>query len=61
MAVPKQKQSRSRTRRRKAQWMRVKKPTFARCGRCRSPKRPHTVCSVCGTYDGRTVLDVEEF
>jgi len=56
VAVPKQKLSRSRTRRRKAQWLRGRTPTVTRCPRCREPRRPHTVCSSCGTYGGRQIL-----
>ncbi|MBW3663503.1 MAG: 50S ribosomal protein L32 [Actinobacteria bacterium] len=61
MAVPKRKMSRSRTRRRKAHWLRISKPTYATCPRCKSPIRPHTVCKECGTYAGREVIEVEEF
>lgn len=59
MAVPKRKLSRSRTRHRKAQWLRVKAPTAATCPRCKSAKRPHTVCTTCGTYAGRDVVEVD--
>lgn len=59
MAVPKRKMSRSRTRHRRAQWLRVSKPTYATCKRCKSPVRPHTACEVCGFYGGREVIDVE--
>jgi large subunit ribosomal protein L32 len=59
MAVPKRKMSRSRTRHRKAQWLRTSAPTYATCKRCKSPIRPHTVCGTCGTYAGRTVLEVD--
>ena len=59
MAVPKRKMSRSRTRHRKAQWLKTKKPTTTTCPRCKSTMRPHTVCSECGTYKGKTVLDVD--
>lgn len=61
MAVPKRKTSRSRTRHRKSQWLRISKPTYATCARCKSPTRPHTVCKSCGTYAGREVIEVEEF
>jgi len=44
MAVPKKKMSRSRTRRRKAQW-KVQRPTVSRCPQCKE----------CGTYKGREV------
>lgn len=59
MAVPKRKMSRARTRNRKAQWRRTARPTVATCPRCKAPTRPHHVCATCGTYAGRTVLDVE--
>ena len=57
MAVPKRKMSRSRTRHRKAQWLKASAPTYATCPRCKSPTRPHTVCPTCGTYGGRVVID----
>lgn len=60
MAVPKRKKSRSRTRHRKAQWMRTSLPATARCTRCKSSVRPHTVCPVCGYYKGRQVIQVGE-
>jgi len=28
------------------------------CKECGSPKAPHTICSVCGKYKGRQVVDV---
>jgi len=59
MAVPKRKLSRSRTRHRKAQWIKTAAPTYATCKRCKAPTRPHTVCSACGTYAGREVLEVD--
>lgn len=59
MAVPKRKMSRSRTRHRKAQWLGIKAPTNATCARCRTPIRPHTVCGTCGTYAGRTAVEVD--
>jgi large subunit ribosomal protein L32 len=55
MAVPKKKMSRSRTRRRKANW-RVAAPQTVRCPQCDSPKLPHRACLECGTYKGREVL-----
>lgn len=60
MAVPKRKKSRSRTRHRRAQWMKAATPTLARCSRCKSPLKPHTVCATCGYYAGRRVLAVED-
>jgi large subunit ribosomal protein L32 len=54
MAVPKQKQSHSRTAKRRAQH-KVSPPALRECPRCHSPSRPHRVCPVCGTYAGREV------
>lgn len=59
MAVPKQKMSKSRTRQRKAQWLRARRPHVAICPRCKEPREPHTVCQSCGTYRGRQVLSEE--
>ena len=60
MAVPKRKKSRARTRHRKAQWRAAPLPSRARCTRCQSPVRPHTVCATCGQYGGRQVLQIED-
>ena len=55
MAVPKQKQARSRTRKRRAQH-KISAPTLNACPQCHSPRRPHRVCPVCGSYAGREVV-----
>lgn len=58
MAVPKKKMSRSRTRRRQAQW-KLDKPRTSSCPQCGSAKRPHHVCPNCGTYKGREVVIID--
>ncbi len=55
MAVPKKKMSRSRTRRRKAQW-KVSAPTVATCSQCGAKHVPHRVCHECGSYNGREII-----
>jgi large subunit ribosomal protein L32 len=60
VAVPKRKKSRSRTRHRKAQWMRTSAPTVTTCPRCKSAMRPHVVCAACGYYAGRKVVEVRD-
>lgn len=60
MAVPKRKKSRARTRHRKSQWLRTPAPAIATCSRCKSALTPHTVCTTCGYYAGRQVVQVEE-
>ncbi|MDH3731011.1 MAG: 50S ribosomal protein L32 [Acidimicrobiia bacterium] len=57
MAVPKKKMSRSRTRRRKAQW-RLNAPRTAVCPQCNAAKMPHRACPECGTYKGRETIPV---
>lgn len=60
MAVPKRKKSRSRTRSRKAQWLRTALPARATCARCKTAIRPHTACGTCGYYAGRQVVQIED-
>ena len=55
MAVPKQKQSHSRTHKRRAQH-KISAPTYNACPTCHSPRLPHRVCPVCGSYAGREVV-----
>ncbi|MBX6723524.1 MAG: 50S ribosomal protein L32 [Dactylosporangium sp.] len=57
MAVPKRKVSRSNTRHRRAQW-KARATATAPCPVCRSPKLPHAACPVCGTYNGRQIIEV---
>ncbi|AGL20417.1 MULTISPECIES: 50S ribosomal protein L32 [unclassified Actinoplanes] len=57
MAVPKRKMSRSNTRSRRANWKATAVQTVE-CPQCKSPHLPHTACGVCGTYNGRQVLEV---
>ena len=59
MAVPKQKQSHARTAKRRAQH-KIAPPGLNVCPTCHSPRRPHRVCPVCGSYGGRTVVAVGE-
>jgi large subunit ribosomal protein L32 len=55
MAVPKQRQSHSRTNKRRSQH-RIETPGLRICPRCGAPRRPHRVCQNCGTYAGREVI-----
>jgi large subunit ribosomal protein L32 len=55
MAVPKQKQSHSRTNKRRSQHT-ITPPSLRSCPQCHSPRLPHTVCPVCGHYKGREVV-----
>ncbi len=55
MAVPKQKQSHARTNKRRSTH-KAAVPTINECPQCHSPRRPHRVCPVCGSYRGREVV-----
>jgi large subunit ribosomal protein L32 len=58
MAVPKQKQSHSRTAKRRATH-KLTAPTYNACPHCHSPRLPHRVCPTCGYYAGREVVATE--
>jgi large subunit ribosomal protein L32 len=57
MAVPKKKSSKSRRNmRRYSAAYQLDKPTSHHCPNCNELKRPHTVCSDCGFYEGKAVV-----
>jgi large subunit ribosomal protein L32 len=55
MAVPKQKQSHSRTNKRRSTHTITPPGTFE-CPQCHEPKLSHRVCRNCGYYAGREVV-----
>jgi len=55
MAVPKQKQARARTRKRRANH-KISAPSLNACPQCHAPRLPHRVCKACGTYAGREII-----
>ncbi|MDO8615706.1 MAG: 50S ribosomal protein L32 [Dehalococcoidia bacterium] len=55
--LPKKKTSTSRKQRRRAH-ISASIPDLVPCPQCRSPRRSHHACPVCGTYRGREVLAV---
>ncbi|THV42815.1 50S ribosomal protein L32 [Glycomyces buryatensis] len=57
MAVPKRRLSRSNTRKRRSQW-KGRAPAIQACPCPRKEAvRPHHVCTHCGLYKGRQVLE----
>jgi large subunit ribosomal protein L32 len=54
--TPKQKQSHSRTHKRRAQH-KIVQAAPNECPQCHQPKLPHRVCPNCGSYKGQDVLD----
>ncbi|MFP3983687.1 MAG: 50S ribosomal protein L32 [Desulfurivibrionaceae bacterium] len=57
MALPKRRHSHSRTRKRRAHDG-LTKPNVVKCDQCGEPKLPHRLCSDCGSYKGRTVIEL---
>ena len=55
MAVPKKRTSSTRRDKRRATHS-ISAPRLNRCPQCQSPRLPHRVCRVCGTYGGRVVI-----
>lgn len=60
MAVPKRKVSKARRDKRRSSHWKIEAPNLVACPKCGELKLPHRVCKACGTYDGRTVLAVDE-
>ncbi len=54
--TPKQKQSHSRTAKRRAQH-KIAPAASNVCPQCHQPKLPHRVCATCGYYKGHEVID----
>ncbi|HEX3693756.1 MAG TPA: 50S ribosomal protein L32 [Polyangia bacterium] len=60
MAVPKRRQSKSRSAIRRAQVMKKSVPHFVPCPRCSEPKLAHRMCAACGYYRDRLVVEPKE-
>jgi large subunit ribosomal protein L32 len=59
MAVPKRKHSRSRRDKRRTHQS-VKTSARSLCQNCGEVKPPHEVCSHCGFYKDREVIEIDE-
>ncbi|HTJ65698.1 MAG TPA: 50S ribosomal protein L32 [Alphaproteobacteria bacterium] len=57
MAVPKKKTSKSRRNMRRAHDA-ITAVGVIECSNCGELKRPHHICTACGHYDGREVVEV---
>lgn len=60
MAVPKGKVSKARRNKRNSANFKAAAPTLVECPSCHEFKQPHTVCSKCGNYNGKKVIDTEK-
>ncbi len=59
MAVPKRRKSRSKRDSRRANH-KIKAAVYNSCPKCEQPKEPHRICTTCGWYKDRYVLEVVE-
>lgn len=56
--LPKRKYAKSRQGKRRSHLARTA-PSLVDCPQCHSPKLQHRVCKVCGTYNGKEVIEVK--
>lgn len=59
MAVPKRKTSKSKRDMRRSHDA-LATPAHSNCPQCGAPKVPHRICASCGSYKGRTVIEIDE-
>ena len=59
MPNPKRRHSKRRTSNRRAHDG-LRRSIFSECPSCHEPKLPHRVCTKCGKYKGREVIEVVE-
>jgi len=59
MALPKRRHSRARSAKRRTNW-KLRSPAVHSCAHCHQPKRPHCICTHCGYYDGREIVEPAE-
>lgn len=59
MPNPKRRHSKERTSTRRAH-DHLKTSSLSECPNCHEPKLPHRVCTHCGKYKGREVIEVVE-
>ena len=59
MPLPKRRHSHTRGAKRRTHYKLVT-PNVIECPRCHAPRLPHHVCTSCGFYNGRLVLEVKE-
>jgi large subunit ribosomal protein L32 len=58
VALPKKRHSKARGRRRRTHW-KLTAGNLIPCPQCKQPKIPHQVCKVCGTYNGKQVIEIK--
>ncbi|MBN1282692.1 MAG: 50S ribosomal protein L32 [Proteobacteria bacterium] len=56
MAVPKNRQGKSRKNMRRSANSKLPRVSLSTCPQCKQPKLPHRVCIHCGFYKGREIV-----
>ena len=59
MPLPKRRHSRTRGRKRRTNW-KLSTPNVVDCPQCHQPRLPHHICTNCGFYNGRKIIEVKE-
>jgi len=59
MANPTHRHTRSRRDKRRANW-KITPPVITLCPECQEPRLPHRVCTNCGSYRGKRIIEVIE-
>ena len=59
MPVPKRKTSKSKRDKRRTH-KKIDAPNLTQCPQCGDSRLPHHACPTCGTYKGKTVVEVED-
>ena len=59
MAVPKRKTSKSRRDKRRTHYKAVM-PAIAKCSNCGEAVQPHNICTKCGHYNKKQVIEIED-
>ena len=60
MAVPKRRVSKARRDKRRSNVWKMSAPELVKCPNCGGYKRPHRVCTACGDYNGKQVIEIAE-
>lgn len=60
MAVPKNKASKARTRRRRSINMKKSAPNLVECSNCGNTMMLHRVCPKCGFYKGNQIIEPKD-
>ena len=58
MPLPKKRHSKARGRRRRTHW-KLNAVNLIPCPQCKEPKLPHRICTVCGFYNGKQVIEIK--